>query len=31
MIQYIDAITDSTNMIFKEKNGSAIIMKYYAK
>ena len=29
--KHIDAITDSTNMIFKEKNGSAIIMKYYAK
>ena len=31
MIQHIDAITDSTNMMFKEKNENAIIMKCYAK
>ena len=31
MIQHINAITDSTNMMFKEKNGNAIIMKCYAK
>ena len=31
MIQHINAITDSTNMMFKEKNGNAIIMKYHAK
>ena len=31
MIKHIDAITDSTNMMFKEKNENAIIMKCYAK
>ena len=31
MIKHIDAITDSTNMMCKEKNGNAIIMKCYAK
>ena len=31
MIQHIDAIIDSTNMMFKEKNGNAIIMKCHAK
>ena len=31
MIKHIDAITNSTNMMFKEKNGNAIIVKYYAK
>ena len=31
MIQHIDASTDSTNMMFKEKNENVIIMKYYAK
>ena len=31
MIQHIDAIIDSTNMMFKEKNGNVIIMKCYAK
>ena len=29
--KHIDAIIDSTNMMFKEKNGNAIIMKCYAK
>ena len=29
--KHIDAITNSTNMTFKEKNGNAIIMKCYAK
>ena len=29
--KHIDAITNSMNMMFKEKNGNAIIVKYYAK
>ena len=29
--KHINAITNSTNMMFKEKNGNAIIMKCYAK
>ena len=29
--KHINTITNSTNMMFKEKNGNAIIMKCYAK
>ena len=29
--KHIDAITDSTNMMFKEENGNAIIMKCYVR
>ena len=29
--KHINAITNSMNMIFKEKNGNVIIMKCYAK
>ena len=28
--KHIDAITNSTNMMFKENNGNAFIMKCYA-
>ena len=30
VMSHIDAITNSTNMMFKESNGNAFIMKCYA-
>ena len=29
--KYINAITNFTNMVFKENNGNAITMKFYVK